>query len=318
MTYPLVSIIIPVYNVEDYIFNCIKSIFAIDYPNIEIIVVDDKTPDNSIDIVRSYALENARSNITLKILNHEVNKGLTAAREYGFKASTGKYLMFVDSDDYLVNQHYFKKIVEEAELYQADIVVFGYQCDHGNNRKTIPINLIYSDPQQYFFQIINRKAPCNIWGKFIRRDLFGSSSIIFDHDIGMGEDFAIYPKLVFNAKTIFNRNKDILYNYNCSNKNSYTSIGLSEKGLKSLMKAITIIYDFMMDKGIEQNALHKFININRIILLEMSDTKYWKDISKYQPEHSLTSYGLPLKHRLFYYIYKTGLYKLARLISQAR
>ena len=88
---PKFSIIVPVYNVEEYIDDCLKSIFNQSFKDFEVIVVNDGTKDNSMDIVKNY---------DVKVINQE-NAGLSAARNTGVKSSTGEYLLFIDSDDYI-------------------------------------------------------------------------------------------------------------------------------------------------------------------------------------------------------------------------
>ena len=92
---PLFSIIVPIYNVERYLEQCIESVLAQDYQNYELILVDDGSPDNSIDICTKYAKQ--YSNI---VFIHKINGGLSDARNAGIKLARGEYLMFLDSDDY--------------------------------------------------------------------------------------------------------------------------------------------------------------------------------------------------------------------------
>lgn len=95
-----VSIIIPVYNVSKYIERCLKSVLGQTWKDLEIILVDDCTPDDSMDIVRGILETSSRSDI-VTILKHEKNRGLSAARNTGIRQATGNYLYFLDSDDYL-------------------------------------------------------------------------------------------------------------------------------------------------------------------------------------------------------------------------
>lgn len=95
-----VSIIIPVYNVSKYIKRCLKSVLGQTWKDLEIILVDDCTPDDSMDIVRGILETSSRSDI-VTILKHEKNRGLSAARNTGIRQATGNYLYFLDSDDYL-------------------------------------------------------------------------------------------------------------------------------------------------------------------------------------------------------------------------
>ena len=96
------SIIIPVYNVEAYIEECLASVVAQSdaKANIECIIVDDCSPDGSMDIVRRF-VDNYQGAVQFRTLRHEVNRGISAARNTGIDAATGDYLLFVDSDDYL-------------------------------------------------------------------------------------------------------------------------------------------------------------------------------------------------------------------------
>ena len=97
-----ISIIIPVYKVEAYIEECLASVVAQSdaKANIECIIVDDCSPDGSMDIVRRF-VDNYQGAVQFRLLRHEVNRGLYAARNTGIDAATGDYLLFVDSDDYL-------------------------------------------------------------------------------------------------------------------------------------------------------------------------------------------------------------------------
>ena len=97
-----ISIIIPVYKVEAYIEECLASVVTQSdaKANIECIIVDDCSPDGSMDIVRRF-VDNYQGTVQFRMLRHEVNRGLSAARNTGIDAATGDYLLFVDSDDYL-------------------------------------------------------------------------------------------------------------------------------------------------------------------------------------------------------------------------
>lgn len=99
MNNPKVSIVMPVYNVADKIADCVKSILSQTYRNIELIVVDDCTPDNSIEVLQSVFSSYVQSDIQMRVIRHKSNKRQSGARNTGVKAATGEYLMFVDSDD---------------------------------------------------------------------------------------------------------------------------------------------------------------------------------------------------------------------------
>ena len=97
MSGPLVSIVVPVYNVESYIEECLQSVCSQTYENLEIICVDDVGNDRSMDVVRSFAVKDCR----IKIIEHDKNKGLAEARNTGLEHVSGDYVFFLDSDDWL-------------------------------------------------------------------------------------------------------------------------------------------------------------------------------------------------------------------------
>ena len=94
----LISIIIPIYNVEKYIANCLESVYQLTYQDIEVILVNDCTPDSSMEIAKSIADKYKNKYPTL-IINHELNRGLSESRNSGIKVAKGDYIYFIDSDD---------------------------------------------------------------------------------------------------------------------------------------------------------------------------------------------------------------------------
>ncbi len=118
---PLVSIGIPVYNVEPYIEKCLLSVLNQTYQNLEILVVDDLGTDNSMKIVADLQETHPQGSL-IKVIRHSVNKGLGEARNTSIDAATGKYLCFVDSDDY-IEPNTIELLVREAEQYDTDVVM---------------------------------------------------------------------------------------------------------------------------------------------------------------------------------------------------
>ena len=117
---PLVSVIIPVYKVEKYIEHCLRSVMNQTYSRLEIIAVDDGSPDNSGEICDRLALEDGR----IKVYHNE-NGGVSAARNFGLDHASGAFIAYIDSDDY-VSENYIEYLVELAERYDADIACCGY------------------------------------------------------------------------------------------------------------------------------------------------------------------------------------------------
>ncbi len=132
----LISIIIPVYNVEKYISKCLDSALAQDYPNIEIICIDDCSPDDSARIIYDY--QKKYNNIFY--YTYDKNGGLGYARDYGISKAKGDYILFLDSDDY-INSDYVSTYVNAIDE-QTDIILGSYNRDVGG--KITPVNIVRS------------------------------------------------------------------------------------------------------------------------------------------------------------------------------
>ena len=120
MSKPLISVIVPVYNVEQYLPKCIDSILAQTYENLEIILVEDGTKDSSGVICDEYAAKDARIRVI-----HKENGGLSSARNAGMEIARGEYFGFVDSDDWIEPEMY-ENLMALAQKYDADVFVKGY------------------------------------------------------------------------------------------------------------------------------------------------------------------------------------------------
>ena len=143
-----VSVIVPVYNIENYIEGCIKSLISQTYTNEEIILVNDGSTDNSLNVCEQFAgLDNR-----IKIVN-KTNGGLSSARNAGIDVATGDYIMFIDGDDYIA-ANTLLELVSQIEKYDADIVQFGYvetNADY-SNQVCAPVSSmeLISDTYQMF------------------------------------------------------------------------------------------------------------------------------------------------------------------------
>jgi len=113
---PFVSIIIPVYNVSEYIERCLNSVMMQNYKHIEIVIVNDCTPDNSIEKVKSFL--DANTKYPVRLIHHDENLGLSAARNTGVKSASGEYVYFLDSDDEITPDCIYK-LVNLIEKYDA-------------------------------------------------------------------------------------------------------------------------------------------------------------------------------------------------------
>lgn len=142
MTKPLVSINIPVYQCEKYILRCLESVKSQTYAPLEILLINDATPDDSIALIEKFKNENPH--LSIRILHNESNQGLSVVRNKGIENSAGKYIYMLDSDDYITNDC-IEKLVKIAEKINPDIVVGETICFDSVDQKEKMLFPIRSD-----------------------------------------------------------------------------------------------------------------------------------------------------------------------------
>ena len=146
---PLVSVIVPVYKVEDVLARCLDTLCRQSLRDIEIILVDDASPDRCGEICELYAAEDARC----KVIHHSENRGLSAARNTGIAQASADYLMFVDSDDW-VHEDFCKLPYECAVQQQADLVLFCFQSIDKNGSPGLKMKA--DNQQKTALKLINK------------------------------------------------------------------------------------------------------------------------------------------------------------------
>lgn len=166
-----VSVVIPVYNVEKYLGQCLDSVINQTYRNLEIICVNDCSPDNSVQILKEYAQKDER----IKIVTHEKNGGLSVSRNSGLDAATGDYVYFIDSDDW-IDLDYIEKMVEAIKRENVDIVLnVNIICEYIDKQKMYPCFIsenYFSDGGLMFRNEAINNAPPMIWSHLYKKNFF--------------------------------------------------------------------------------------------------------------------------------------------------
>lgn len=213
-----VSILVPVYNTSPYIEKCVHSIFGQTYENLEIIFVNDCTPDDSVDKIIAIMAKYPQRNNQVKIISHKENQGLAISRNTAVQAATGDYLFHVDSDDFIPLDS-VSLLVGEIEKTKADIV-YG-NCEGIYNQGFIKFpQKKTQDVDEYLNMVLTRRCMVNIWGKIIRRSLYTSDIFLKKND-SFGEDYLTLPKLIARSKKIHFLDK-IVYYYTLNRRGSYS------------------------------------------------------------------------------------------------
>ena len=239
-----VSICVPIYGVEKYIERCAISLFEQTYNNIEYVFVNDCSTDKSISILENVVAKYPQKRDSIIMLNHERNRGLSAARNTALQRASGEFIYWLDSDDYLENNA-IKVLVQTQLKENADIVSAHYYEDWGSRR--IPKRMPYStDDQVWKTMILKRTTMISIWGRLIRLSLYLDNHIQAIEGCNMGEDFQVTPKLFYYANKLALAD-DYLYNYNRSNENAY-SFQFSGAKVDQIMCGLDEIKRFYKDK----------------------------------------------------------------------
>lgn len=229
----LISIVIPVYNVEKYIEECLDSIINQTYDNIEIILIDDGSTDNSGNLCDEYARKDKR----IKVV-HKKNAGASDARNKGIALSTGKYIAFVDADD-LIHKNYIRILLEIIREKLADIAVGGYslfqdkkECqDKLFDKNYLSETEILSDKHLYDDSFIKNETMILTvpWGKLFKKELWEG----IEYPVGkINEDTFTSYKVMENAKRVAFLKEPIYYWRN--NPDSVTRSKFSLKYLHGL------------------------------------------------------------------------------------
>ena len=231
---PLVSILVPIYGVESYIERCTRSLFGQTYNNCEFVFVNDCTKDNSIVILHDVIKEYPSIHNRIKIIEHEYNKGVDAARQTCLSACHGDFFLFVDPDDY-IELKYVEKFVDVILQHDADLVIQNYKSD---------TSVCEIQGNIYEKKLLMRRTQTCVWGKLFKYEIVKMHNVDFLDGIDHAEDFSFMCRFVAFCTNIYGL-KDNLYHYTTDNIVSYTN-NYSEKSIKSIINSIMSVRLFLV------------------------------------------------------------------------
>ncbi len=286
----LLSIIVPVYGEDEFLDECIGSIVNQTYSDLEIILVDDGSPDRCPDICDSWSNKDSR----IKVI-HKKNGGLVSARKEGMKCSTGEYIGYVDGDDW-IDDTYFESQIMAAEKTGADVVISGYTKDlfgnvigrYGNGfkglynlddiEKEIIPNMMYS---------VNTNTGCintYVWNKLFKRQVVFDSQLAVDDSGIIGLDsFCTYPT-IWNADKIF-FNDSYGYHYRQRMNSLLRCVSFKKESIEKLGIFYEGLYrEYTKSKysGILNEQLKHFY-INHLIMMSDSLVQFYTSLEKSFP-----------------------------------
>lgn len=320
-----VCIIIPIYNCENYIQNCIKSVCDQTYKNISIIIVDDGSTDQTGIICDKYAELDDR----IKVI-HKKNEGLVRARKTAVKNTNSKYLYFLDGDDWIENDA-IEKMLQDMINCDADVVIDNIVLEYPKNKvlKSWPISSgIYNQMEflpRYIYSdnFFSFGAPINIVGKLYKREKYKEYQERVEDCIKIGEDVAVTLPYIHNSQRIVFRAERYSYHYrqisesmvhSCNNpdreKESQILFNILDSEFKEkFLNGRLGYYYFSMLIGLFKNESKLYVSFSdfRERIDEILESKYYADITDV-----INWKSLGFKYRILYWLVR---YKNSGLIA---
>lgn len=275
---PRVSVIVPVFNAEQYLGACLDSLLAQTLSDIEIVCVDDGSSDSSVDILRSYAARDNRVTVL-----SQANAGAAAARNRGLEMARGEYVLFVDADDF-VAPTLLAEVIAVAAGSDADICIFGFDNYYSGSGQYVPANYylrkdalpearpfsFHDVPDQIF-----RVTTPSLWNKLFRREFLEAADARLDPDLRYAHDLPFIYGLMVRASRIAVVDK-VLYHYRRDNPNSLI---MHVRGLAPC-DAISRLEADLRESGVFPDAERAFEN------LVMDQAQFTLEIAKTSEEFS--------------------------------
>lgn len=264
-----VSIIIPVYNVETYLEECLESVISQTYEKMEIILVDDGSTDSSGIICDTYGKKDSRITVV-----HKDNGGVALARNVGLNMCNGEFICFIDSDDY-VEADMCQNMVEALQNSKADMASFSYKIiDCENNENPISPQPVVISSKDFMDKIMrgeNRYANYAVWSRLYYASTL--KSIRFENGIRKGEDVIFTLEVLSTVRTCV-CSELVIYNYRIV-RNSISHSAYVYFPDRLIVKNREI--EILATNGLNEHAQKKKISFSKILLLYWTKTKDKRD-----------------------------------------
>lgn len=274
-----VSILVPFYNVENYVGRCVKSLFSQTYKNIEYVFVNDKSPDKSMDVINA-AIEAYHVSEKCKMIVHEKNLGISASRNDCLDNMTGDYFLFVDSDDY-IDHEMIELMMDAALAADADVTGCGYVEEYPDRH--VEFRQKYTNNHDEMMKAITLLTLKGVlWKLLIRSDLLRKNrDLRFDLANNMGEDYLFCCQVFYYARTFAGVDR-CLYHYVQYNPNNVTRT--TAYNVECQAYAIREVERFYRQKGVldlvASELMHRKFVAKLPLLLDTRclDVERWRSL----------------------------------------
>ena len=289
---PKFSILIPVYNVEQYLPRCLDSILSQTFTNFECIIINDCSPDKSSDICDNYALKDLR----IKVFHKIQNEGLPQARKTAFEKSTGEYIIFVDSDDWIEKN--MLEILSSYLNYNTDLAVFDYYLEYNDKYVYVNHTIDLIDP----FNNIGFVHSPNVWSKVYKREII--KRVVFPK-ASKYEDRCITQQALFYSHNII-KIPYPLYHYfqNPNSLTRYVDISSYLEWQENIIFTVNFLKNNLKDNFIhKKKGIYDYVNGFKLKVIKSKVLRKEKKLIKFMPESNFYKFLVLLFfNRLYRYI----------------
>ena len=269
---PLISVIVPFYNAEKYIARCACSLFEQTLLNMEFIFVNDCSTDFTINTLSILVDKYPHRKPLVKIVSHEINKGVAAARNTGIQHATGEYIAYVDADDW-IEKEMMEELYGKANLTDSDVVGYHWFLSFQDNERKM-LQPLAKTPHECMLLMMTGAMKWNLWLFIVKRELYDKNDVFFIPTLNIGEDLMVMMKLLSFAKDISFVDK-AFYHYVKNNSDSLTQ-SMTDKDMEQIAGNIREIENFLCTNyGDEYNTEMLFLKLNIKLPLLITDNKEW-------------------------------------------
>ena len=312
---PLVSYLVPIYNVEKYLESCLESIFGQTYQNTEYVFVDDCSTDNSYDVLLSTLKKNNIPQEKYTIVRHPQNEGIAVSRADCIANAKGEYVQFVDSDDW-IEPDMTETMVAATQSSQIDLVGCYYIKDFLSGKQTRHKEDYNQSCAENMVLCINYDISTVLWKMLIRRSLFSNFTITPHVDIV--EDYIISVKLYFYANSFAVVDK-YMYHYV-----QYNEGRVSFQTLRSItnhIKGVKEVEEFLESKGLVTPKISNLLNLRKFNIKSNFLTKSLFDIQAYkttfpEADKAWRQINYSRNEKIKFWLAEKKLYFILRLICK--
>lgn len=265
----LVSIIVPVYNVEPYIEQCCRSLFEQTYSNCEFIFIDDCGTDGSMEILYGLIEEYSHLKNRIRVIRHDGNKGLPTARKTGVEAARGRYIQFVDSDDY-VEKNMTEHLTTISVEYDADIVVCDYFSIDNISTTPLKTDVHVVDGKQCMVLGLNGYGRYIVfWNKLFRRSLIYDNQLYAPTKARCDEDGCVVYRALYLANKVVSTSMPLYHYRFVPNSMNNTIARYIKEDAEPLLDVVRIIDSFVKYHRVSDQQILNSLNLYKLSVLRL-------------------------------------------------